>query len=917
MQTLPDGVVTFLFTDVEGSTRLWEEAPESMMSALRQHDGVIDDAASTHNGVPVRPRGEGDSRFVVFSSASNAVAAAAEMQRLLASLEWATPRPLRVRVSLHTGDADLQLGDYYGSAVNRAARLRGVAHGGQTLLSGATWELVQDQLPDGISIVDMGEHRLKDLTRPEHVYQLSVDGLDNSFPPLVSLDAVPNNLPVQLTDFIGREAELAETKRLLGETRLLTILAPGGTGKTRLAIQAAADVTDDNSDGVFFVDLTPIHSPSAIVQAVAESLSLGLSSDEDPRSQLLTYLASKEQLLVFDNFEHLVEGAPLVSAILKAAPQVSVVATSRATLKVTGETVLVLEGLDSVWESEQAALQSSGVDLFIDAAKRAKPGFALKSDDLDPLAGILRLTDGMPLGIILAAAWVAMLSIEEIAAEIAKNLDFLEADVGDAPDRHRSVRAVFEYTWDLLSPQERSTFAALSVFRGGFTREAAASVAGASLRDLAGLASKSLVTPDPETGRYTVHELLRQYAEAELEKDPDLHQQVLDAHAAYYSDLAGRAFPSLTRGDELVTLEQDIDNIRLAWRHQMATGDAAGARKLIGPLWTIYEVRGWFPAGVALFDEALVVFDDDTGDGETVVARALSSAVQAWFLGLQGRQTEGEPATAKAIDTLRAADDPEALWLALQCRALNLAYMGQAWGDVAEEGIALGETLDGPFWAAAFKNWRGGAALMAGDFETGKRVLVEGMEVYEQIDERYWFSANLQHQAQIATAEGRIEDAIDLYGRSTEKARGFGAVRVLQMSATGLGDANMAAGDYAGAESALIGNLTTSEQMGMVREMLSIMTRVAKIRAATGQKVEAVELLSTVLAEPASAQRAVFDGAPISDGAAALLDELQAELEPGEFEAAQTAGASKPYDVAAKELVAKASTAPSVSQTRT
>ena len=597
MQTLPDGVVTFLFTDVEGSTRLWEEAPDSMMAALRQHDRAIEDAATDHNGVPVRPRGEGDSRFVVFSGASDAVAAAAEMQRLLAALDWATPRPLRVRASLHTGDADLQLGDYYGSAVNRAARLRGVAHGGQTLISGSTWELVQDHLPEGISIVDMGKHRLKDLTRPEHVYQLNIEGLDNTFPPLVSLDAVPNNLPVQLTDFIGRQSELAETERLLGETRLLTILAPGGAGKTRLAIQAAADVTSDNPDGVFFVDLAPIGSPSAIVQAVAESLGLGLSSNEDPQAQLLTYLANKRLLLVFDNFEHLGDGAPIVSEILRAAPHVTVVATSRATLRVTGETVLALEGLESVWEAEEEALQTSGVGLFIDAAQRARPGFALKPEDLDPLAGILRLTDGMPLGIILAAAWVAMLSIGEIAAEIAKNLDFLEADVGDAPDRHRSVRAVFDYTWELLSPEERSIFAALSVFRGGFTREAAEAVTGASLRDLAALANKSLVTADPETGRYTVHELLRQYAEVELEKDQQRSRQVLEAHVAYYSSLADGAFPLLGGSGDLLMLEQDIDNIRLAWRHALAFGAAVEARKMIGALWMVYEIRGLVPVG--------------------------------------------------------------------------------------------------------------------------------------------------------------------------------------------------------------------------------------------------------------------------------------------------------------------------------
>ncbi len=545
MSELPDGMVTFLFTDVEGSTRLWEEAPDSMMEALRQHDAVIEEAATEHRGVPVRPRGEGDSRFVVFRGAADAVAAAADMQRSLAAVEWATPRPLRVRASLHTGDADLQLGDYYGSAVNRAARLRGIAHGGQTLMSGSTWELVQDgELPTGVSVRDMGEHRLKDLTRPERVFQVDVDGLGQDFPPLVSLDVVPNNLPVQLTFFVGRQAELAEAKRLLGTTRLLTILAPGGTGKSRLAIQAVADATAEYPDGVYFISLAEIGSSEDIVQAVAEALGIALSADQDVQTQLLTHLAKKRQLLVFDNLEHLSGSAATAAEILKAASEVTIVATSRSKLNLSGETVLALAGLETTWETAADAGEASGVQLFIEAATRSDPGFVLEPDDLDALAQILRLTGGMLLGILLAAAWVDMLPIGEIATEIAKSADFLETEMGDIPDRQRSMRAVYDYSWALLSPEERDTFMALSVFAGGFSRDAAEAVAGASLRGLANLLNKSLLTPSADRDRYAIHELLRQYAAAELEQDPGRRDRVLDAHAAFYADLMGEAPPS-------------------------------------------------------------------------------------------------------------------------------------------------------------------------------------------------------------------------------------------------------------------------------------------------------------------------------------------------------------------------------------
>ena len=344
MADLPQGVVTFLFTDVEGSTALWEEAPESMMEALRRHDTIIDDATTVHNGVPVKPRGEGDSRFVVFVSAIDAVSAAAEMQRGLAGVEWPTPRAIRVRISVHTGTADLQLGDYYGSAVNRAARLRAITHGGQTVMSGSTWELVQDGLPSDVTVRDMGEHRLKDL--PERVYQITAKGLDDNFPPLASLDVVRTNLPVQLTDFVGRQTELEDIKRIVGENRLVTILAPGGAGKTRLAIQVAADLSADYRDGVFFVNLAPVTSLQDVPQAVAEGIGVTLAGEDDLETQLLTHLASEHLLLVFDNLEHLIEAADVVSEILRAAPAVRVLATSRAKLNVTGETVFTLPGLE-------------------------------------------------------------------------------------------------------------------------------------------------------------------------------------------------------------------------------------------------------------------------------------------------------------------------------------------------------------------------------------------------------------------------------------------------------------------------------------------------------------------------------------------------------------------------------------------
>ena len=908
MQTLPDGVVTFLFTDVEGSTRLWEEAPDTMMDALRQHDDAIEAAATAHNGVPVRPRGEGDSRFIVFTSAPDAVEGSADMQRRLAAIDWVTPSPLRVRASVHTGMADLQMGDYYGSAVNRAARLRGIAHGGQTVVSGSTSELVRDQLPDDLILIDMGQHRLKDLTQPEHVFQLNVEGLDSTFPPLVSVDFFANNLPQQLTDFIGRQSELAETERLLGETRLLTILAPGGTGKTRLAIQAAVDLIDDYPDGVFFIALADLDSSTDIVQEVAESIGIALSSEQDPETQMLNYLATKRQLLVFDNFEHLSDGAAIVTQILRAAPRVSAIATTRTKLSLTGETVLTLEGLDTTWDSPDEASRTSGVRLFMDAAHRSRPELVLSPDELDPLAEILRLTDGMPLAIELAAAWADILSIEEIAAEIAKNFDFLETDIGDIPDRHRSVRAVFDHTWKLLEPDEQAMFASLAPFRGGFTREAADAVAGASLRDLATLANKSLVSANPDTGRYTVHELLRQYAEVELQSDPEQYRRILGAHADYYGDLMEEAFALAERDDELMLtiVEQDLDNVRSAWRHLLATQNGPGAFKMVPALWMVHEIRGWVASAVELFDEALDAFDEGSDDQAIGAARALASACQAWFLALQGEQERGIAAADQANEVLRIFGDSDALCIAMMCRMINVVYLGRIddWIAVADEGAALGDAIDRPYWSGSFKQWRGGAALATGDLDTASRVLGEAKVIFEKLGAQYWMAGNLNHRAQVAFAEGRIDDAVDLFSRSTAGGRELGAVRIELMSQGGLGEANLAAGNLEAAESAFIDSLATAEQMGTVREMLNLIGKVAQIRAATEKQQEAVALLATVVADPASAYPAMFQSVPITEVASEALTELEKELEPDVYAAAHDAGTARFYAVAVKELIA-------------
>ncbi|MDX1469398.1 MAG: adenylate/guanylate cyclase domain-containing protein [Acidimicrobiia bacterium] len=906
MSSLPEGVVTFLLTDIEGSTKLWEEAPGVMMEAIAEHDAAIDRAIEDFGGTSVKPRGEGDSRFIVFPSAPDAVAAAVRMQANLADIDWDTPRPIRVRASIHTGAAELQLGDYYGSTVNRAARLRSIAHGGQTVMSSSTWELVRDRIPDGVAIEDMGEHSLKDLTRPEHVYQVYPQGVEPVFPPLTSLGSIPNNLPRQLTELVGRQAELQEALRLLKETRLLTILAPGGTGKTRLAIQVAADSTADYPNGVFFVSLADISDPTAVAQAIADSIGLALSTDEDDMNQLLTYLASKSLLLLLDNFEHLLEGAGAVSQILAGAPNVTVLATSRSKLNVGGETTLTIGGLATTWESPEDALATDGVRLFMDAARRTAPDLTLEMEDLDALERILTLTGGMPLAILLAAAWVDMLPISEIADEVQKSLDFLETESGDVPDRHRSVRAVFDYSWQLLTDREKESFAALSVFRGGFTREAAEVAAGTSLRSLAGLVAKTLITPSVDKSRYSVHELLRQYAEDELKGNPARFRDVQDAHARYFADMSDRAFEMVPQSDEvgLVALfEADLENTRTAWRHLVKTGDASGLRKMLPSMYVVYEIRSWYLVGLGMIEDAIQALAGDSGDQTVLLTRHLATAIATWFGALLGRPSVEDAVEANRY--LRESQDHVALWIGLQCEALNCTYLGlyDQMIEVTNEIISFKEKTDEPFYGVAGHNWRSRAALYKGDLETAKNLLGEALSLLEERNEHYFMVWNLGLQGAVARLTGRPEDALVLQARQVERARDIGYRRGEAVALHGLGSARLAVGDLEGAEDAFTQAIVACEKVGMLIDMLGLAAYIAHVRGRLGSEIEAVELLSTVLAEPLSNRQGIMDNTPIIDFATEWLDELRARLDGTAFSEASERGSARPYEVAVKEII--------------
>lgn len=907
MSDLPSGVVSFLFTDVAGSTRLWQDAPEVMAQALQIHDAVIEEAAKSNNGVHIGARGEGDSHFVVFSVASDAVAAATAIQSQLAEISWNTPRPIKVRASIHTAAVDLQLGQYYGTPVNRAARLRGIAHGGQTLISGSTWELVKDALPNRVTVIDHGQHRLRDLTSPEHVFELVIDRLERDFPPLLSLDVTRNNLPIQLTDFIGRP-EVEDIQRLIRETRLVTVLAPGGEGKTRSAIQASAELVSEFPDGVFFIDLAPIDSHRDIAQTAAESLGVALAGEDDLETQLLAHLVNERQLLIFDNFEHVSEGAALIARILTAAPEVRILVTSRVKLGIPGETVFNLPGLVVGWNTPEDAFEASGVRLFIDAAKRADALFSLDVDDLEPLSRILRLVGGTPLGIILSASWIDTLPVSEIADEIDKSMDFLEAGQSDQSDRHRSMRAVFEYSWQLLNEGERRTFAGLSVFKGGFTRKAAEVVAGASVRQLSNLVSKSLIVFDRESNRYSVHELLRQYAEAELAAESARFEASLADHAQYFADRAVIATQELIEAGKQETglrlVEADLDNMRAALRHACRSDKPDLAREFLLAFSWVYEINGWVKACAELCTEVRETFEGGEGQ-DAAVASSLAAAVEAKFLTNLGLVESAAPIVEAAVSSLRTTDDVLAYIVALESLSEIMAYRGEADRvlELSIETRRIGAESGFGLYSAAMSGYMAGAYLQKGDVESAVEVLREGEKALVAAGDLMVLGWVLHMQASLALAQSRLNEGASLHSRQIEVARRIGYVRVLALGLTGLGQIQLEQGESGSADTTLREALDLFDRMGLVAEIGHVTTLLARVMANRGDAERAAEVASCVRADPSSDRPWLFQPTTIAESAAAVLDHLSATMDAEVYASAVARGEVKGLDVLVKELL--------------
>ena len=769
LSELPTGTVTLLLADVEGSTRLWESQSDTMATALEHLNHTVNDLVDAHGGVRPVEQGEGDSFVVAFARASDAVACALALQQ-------AELAPIRIRIGLHTGEIQLRdAGNYAGPTINRTARLRDLAHGGQTVLSGATEPLVVDRLPPDAWLTELGVYSLRDLPRPERVVQLNHPALGNDFPPLrTTNNVVSTHLPVQLTSFVGRGGQLGDIGQLLRDNRMVTLTGAGGVGKTRLAVQVAGDVAPEFPGGVWFVDLAPVTNPLVVPVVLARTLGLADQPGRSTMETLARFVQDRKMLLALDNCEHLLDSsAALVISLLDAGPDLTILATSREPIGIAGELT---------WRVPSLSLDDEAVALFVDRARRARPDFQLTEDNSSAIVEICRRLDGMPLAIELAAARIRTLSLTQIVDGLHHNFRLLAGGARTAVRRQQTLRASIDWSHAMLTEPERILFRRLAVFMGGFDLDAAQAVGADTdpehfqLIDLLGLlVDKSLIVADEVRGvmRYRLLETVRQYGLEKLAESGEA-EAVRTRHRDHYTDTAVM-LESQSPGDGAPLIswaELEMDNLRAAHAWSCDAAEFRPALQLASALQRIWITRGRFREGVAGFD---TVFTDeryrDSDVTPAVWIRAVADAglLAVWFsvpASLQraedalavARQLDdsalvvhilmtcamltfydaelAEPYFAEAADLSRTAGDLSSLYYvrAYQCFAGLVAGDPIAAQAAGEEGRDLADALGDSFMSRYCRTFLSGALATQGKLAESFRVshaLVEEARVAE------------------------------------------------------------------------------------------------------------------------------------------------------------------------------------------
>ena len=866
---LPTGTVTLLLADVEGSTRLWETQAEVMTAAIARLNQVVCDVVAAHDGVRPVEQGEGDSFVAAFARASDAVAAAVALQR-------APLAPIRLRIGVHTGEVQLRDEvNYAGPTINRTARLRDLAHGGQTVLSGVTEALVVDRLPADAWVTDLGTHPLRDLPRPERVVQLCHPDLVNEFPPLRTSKALAaTNLPVQLSSFVGRDGQLTQLRELLAENRVVTLTGAGGVGKTRLAIQVAAAMAGEFSDGVWYVDLAPITDPELVAVTVARALGLPDQPGRSTMDTLLRFVRDRQMLVVLDNCEHLLDAsAELVVALLSGAGRLALLATSREAIGVAGEVS---------WRVPSLSLDGEAIELFTDRARHARPDFTLTDGNASAVGEICARLDGVPLAIELAAARVRALSLTEILDSLHDRFRLLTGGARTAVRRQQTLRASVDWSHALLTGPERVLFRRLAVFLGGFDLDAAQAIAGSGevaryqvLDQLSLLVDKSLVVADDSGGRtrYRLLETVRQYAAEKLGESGEA-DAVRSRHRDYYTALAA-VLDAPAGSDYEQRVEQaetEIDNLRAAFGWSRENSDVELALALASSLQPLWEARGRLREGLAWFDTVLADLDaQHAGVAPAVRARALADSAT---LGLWVGAADSPDQAQQALAIAREVEDP-----ALLARALTACGFTADQGyrvEVARasfaEAIGLARAVDDRWRLSQILALQAAGAHTAGDLLGVRAAAEEGRDLADAIGDRFHSRMCRFGLGAAQMTSGDLAGAAAQFGELAAEAQAAHDEmgRVLSLAGQGLALAHQgeAAAARAAAEAALKGGAELGGRYAVIGHIVLGYAALAagdgaavhEAREATNQHITVVSGSTGALQRIWNAEAALADG---------------------------------------------------------
>lgn len=738
---------SFLFTDIESSTRLWEEHPTSMPDALGRHDRALGTAIARSRGRVVKTTGDG--MIAVFDDVADAVQAALAGQSALNAESWSATGPLRARMAIHVGEAESRDNDFFGPTMNRAARIMAAGHGGQVLLSEAATMALEGRLPSGVTLVDLGKHRLKDLTLHEHLYQAVEETHPTSFPTLRTLDSRPHNLPMQTTEFLGRDEERAAIKAMLESpgARLLTLAGPGGIGKTRLSLQVAAEQLDNYSDGVFFVDLSAEREPSAAFEAVIRALNLPVSGAGDALQVLEMRLRDRNMLLVLDNLEQVTSIGPGLGELLEHAPDLDILVTSRETLRIRAERVFPIPPLGLPRPDDDVAVIASveAVQLFAERARAVRPEFAITDENAAAVAEICLRLDGLPLAIELAAARLKIFTPSDLLERLRGRLDVLGAGGRDLPDRQRTLWGAIGWSYELLDEDERHVLGLTSVFSSASLR-ALEEVAYESLAMtddlvdvLSSLVDKSLLRTvvHGSSQRFSMLLMIKEYAAERLAGTPDLEQSVRLAHARHYSKLVGGLRDRLHGPDSHTTIEEladEIGNMRTAWRYWVENRDLDRLFELLDGLWSLHESKGWYHAAIELLTDLIDLVGvapnrEDLAGEELALRTSLARAMMAVHGFGAEVQAAFEPVLALS-QTVGSSAQRFGVLRSLASYYINVSDFTKV-AEVGRELFDLANAESSQSIRAEANYVYGAAIALAGDHATGLPYIEEAIATYD------------------------------------------------------------------------------------------------------------------------------------------------------------------------------------------